>query len=152
MTTTIRIPVPPASNKLWVPVRTGRGARLVKRKPYTAWLESVRPMIAVAWPHPPVEPWVVTEVTIVAGIAWRRDLDSVLKATLDALEGSVLSDDRYVGGLIVKRSGRPEDAGVVEVTVRIMDDEEVLPLLPKRLPATAKRWREPRKAARRRTA
>lgn len=97
--------MPPSTNNLYV----NFGRRRVRSEKYNGWLNSCQ---ALFWVEkltvmPPKTPY---EVFISAKIPRSRDLDNLVKPTLDALVRSgFVPDDKYVDCVTIRR--RPNNWG-----------------------------------------
>ena len=82
------LPVPPSANR----VHTLRGNRPYRSKEYRTWLKSLPLQFQPVLPaKTPIEVW------IEANISRNRDLDNVVKPTLDGLQQyGIIPDDRWV--------------------------------------------------------
>ena len=88
----ILLPVPPSANELWRPA----GKRFIRTKKYEKWLE-VAAFHFIELDDYSLPPKVPYEIRIQAAINRRRDLDNIIKPTLDLLQKvTAISDDRYV--------------------------------------------------------
>jgi len=112
----IAIPVlPPSANSLFLNVARGRR---VKTAAYREWLSDAEVGIRCAarearWKAP--APKVPLHVAMVVHLDFRRDLDNVIKPTLDVLcRAGVIADDRWVHHIEAQRipppSGRTKQA------------------------------------------
>lgn len=121
----LTLPIPPVVNKLWVPVRTSTGARMVKRAASEAWAAEAK--------------WTVASQRAGACIADRfaalivvpetpADIDARIKPILDACQhGGAIANDKHCRSLRVEI-----DEGMESGIVRV----ELTPLPPsQRAPA-----------------
>jgi len=105
----IAIPVlPPSANSLFLNVQRGRR---IKTKAYREWLSEAEVGIRCAarearWKAP--APKVPLHVAMVVHLDFRRDLDNVIKPTLDVLcRAGVIADDRWVHHIEAQRIPPP---------------------------------------------
>lgn len=103
-TLTVTLPgLPPSTNKLYTRTRGG-GQRLSDAA--TAWKETVwfaviQEAARVGFALPPKTPWVLTVTAYVP--RWNRDLDNLLKLTIDGICVGLDCDDRYLACLLALR-------------------------------------------------
>lgn len=119
---TCTLPVPPSVNQLWRVVRTRRGTQsVILSRQYRAWLDRALLFLRCNMDRAKVYP-VRVVVTVRRGDGWRRgrDLDNLLKATLDALKKSHrIEDDSedYVSECTVRLGPDADDEACVEVSI-----------------------------------
>ena len=111
------LPEPPSVNAIWKPV----GTRFVLSAKYRAWIEEASTyMLAQPRPHDALTGRIHVSVTCASGPG-RKDVDNMLKATLDLLESAgVLANDRDVQDLRIRRM-HYQRTGTVGVTVQALD-------------------------------
>lgn len=97
---TVKLPVPPSTNALFVTFNNGRGIERAKTKLYKAWIEAAAWELNTQRPQP-IKGRVDLEIWVPRNN--RRDLDNHLKALLDLLVGhSLIEDDRKVEALSIQ--------------------------------------------------
>jgi Holliday junction resolvase RusA-like endonuclease len=97
---TVRLPVPPSTNELFVTFRQRGGIERAKTKTYKAWIEAAGWALNVQRPQP-IKGHVSLDISV--PLNRRRDLDNHLKALLDLLVGhSLIEDDRKVDDLRIQ--------------------------------------------------
>ena len=100
---TIRLPLPPSANNMFVNTNNGRA----KSREYKAWLENARWEILTKWraAGKPLCPVVPMALTIRLGIDGRgRDASNCIKAIEDALVRELpIPDDRWNDRILVLR-------------------------------------------------
>lgn len=101
----LSIPVPPSTNNLFVARRDGKGR--AKTSSYEAWIGAAGK-------------WILTQkrrlidgpvrVEIMAPVNRKRDIDNIIKPTLDLLSKimGIIQDDRYVDDLRIVRVAKGE--------------------------------------------
>lgn len=110
--TTLRLPVPPSTNNLYV--NAGKKGR-VKSKPYKAWLEATGWELKIQ--RPPMLPR-KARLRVSCPRNNRRDLSNHLKAIEDLLvEHRIISDDRHVEHIEIYWHDGEQDSGHVFVEV-----------------------------------
>jgi Holliday junction resolvase RusA-like endonuclease len=108
----VKLTLPPSTNNLYA----NYGNRRRKTSQYRSWLEEA------GWclkPCPPMDDRQEWYISIVAIVTRRRDLDNIIKPTVDALvKSGKAPDDRWLDNIVVerklKRLGGPGD--IMEVT------------------------------------
>ena len=105
----VTLPWPPSVNRYWRPWR----GRMVISKEGRAYRNAVAVICAKFEQFSP-DTRLRVEIKAYPPDRRRRDLDNILKAILDALEGHVYPDDSQVDDLRVVRHNRTDD-GAVEV-------------------------------------
>ena len=91
------LPLPPTVNKLWVPVATRRGARMVKRTASQDWADGA--------------------MRLVASQAPTRIDGGRIKPLLDALQaGGAIRNDKYCRSLHVEIDDSREGTALIELT------------------------------------
>lgn len=109
---TIELPYPPSANRYWRSI--GRGRVLVSEEG-----RRFRSLVAAEWlahpeRHPPLEGRVGVRLAIYVPDNRRRDVDNVLKPTLDALtHAGVWVDDSQVDDLHIRRGHLVEGGALV---------------------------------------
>ena len=94
---TIRLPVPPSTNALFVTFNNRHGIERAKTKEYKAWIEAAGWALNAQRPQP-IKGRIYIKISVPRNN--RRDLDNHLKAILDLLVGhSLIEDDRKVDDL-----------------------------------------------------
>lgn len=119
---TILLPLPPTANKLWAPVRTASGARLVKREPYRDWSAMAKRDVEAQRAGQTIAGAFAATILLPDDGPW--DLDNLIKPLLDACQhgGAVLNDklcrrlfvdadDTRVGIALVELSPLPPTGG-----------------------------------------
>jgi len=97
MTFTVRLPVPPSTNALFVTFKQRGGIERAKTKTYKAWIEAAGWAINTQRPQP-IKGRVQMRIRVPRNN--RRDLDNHLKALLDLCVGhSLIEDDRKIEDL-----------------------------------------------------
>lgn len=108
---TVRLPVPPSTNALFVAFKQRGGIERAKTKEYKAWITAAGLMLNVQRPKPikgRVQLWIHVPRNN------RRDLDNHLKALLDLLVGhSLIEDDRKVETLYIAWDDKFTDVSVM---------------------------------------
>lgn len=117
------LPVPPSTNNLYV---NGRGGRRFKSPRYKAWLkECALHFRTLKYYHcfdkkDKAKRCIILDVPI----NYQRDLDNVIKPTLDALKQSaMIPDDRWVNEIHAYRATPPYNEGGERMAVRILKEE-----------------------------
>lgn len=109
---TVRVPVPPSANVLFVTFRDRGGIRRARTREYQAWANAAGFMVKVQRPNRVAGK---VDVRILVPVNNRRDLSNHIKALEDLLVGmALIDDDRHVRSLDVKWHDQ-EDC-LVEVT------------------------------------
>ena len=111
----IVLPVPPSANRLHV--RRSRG-KYARRTEYETWRKEAGLLLnqAVAKQGGPLPAKSPLAVSICADIGRHRDLDNIIKPTLDLLQGAAIDDDRWIDIHAVQRDLRHRD-GKMTVSV-----------------------------------
>jgi Holliday junction resolvase RusA-like endonuclease len=113
MTFTVRLPVPPSTNALFVTFKQRGGIERAKTKEYKAWIEAAGWALNVQRPQP-IKGRVTVRIAVPKNN--RRDLDNHLKAVLDLLVGhSLIEDDRKIDNLQIWWHAQPEPEAHVTV-------------------------------------
>ena len=95
----IMLPVPPSANRMYKPSVN----RQIKTNQYKNWLNEAA-TLAGAWITTTFPERTPLEVEIYANISYRRDLDNLIKPTLDMLQfAGIIHDDRYIDSIRMKR-------------------------------------------------
>lgn len=109
----IFLPLPPTGNKLWVPVRTRTGAKMVKRTASQEWADVAKRLVAsqVAVPLPDYfSALIVLPET-------RADIDGRIKPILDACQaGGAIVNDRFCRSLRVEIDESREHTALIVLT------------------------------------
>ena len=96
----LTLPIAPFVNKGWAPVRTRRGARVVKRTAAQDWADEARWRVAQqrAGASIPAE-----FSAVIIFPETRADIDARIKATLDACQaGGAVTNDKHCRRLLVE--------------------------------------------------
>ena len=95
------LPLPPSANRRQTIARGGR--RLVKTTAYREWLDEGQ--LVYAYSDIPKETLEgSSRVYMLANIDRRRDLDNLLKCSLDGLQGwGAIKDDRWIDTILLRR-------------------------------------------------
>lgn len=89
----IEIPFPPSMNRLW---RATKGGSIYRSPEYVKWKEGARWAIAAQCRSARINGPFKLTMLVVPPDKRHRDLDNLLKASLDALAGAgVIANDRY---------------------------------------------------------
>lgn len=112
--TVLELPIPPSTNKLF---RNVPGVGRVKTSEYVRWSKSALMTMVVQKPKP-VKGSVRVEITC-RRVSRRRDIDNIIKPTLDILvRGGLIEDDRHVISVTAEWVDRPPGRlGEVEVQI-----------------------------------
>jgi Holliday junction resolvase RusA-like endonuclease len=111
-TTTIVLPLPPTTNKLWAPVRTRTGARMVKRAASADWAAQARRLVAQQSPAMIAGPFRAV-ILLPEG---RFDIDGPIKSLLDACQaGGAIKNDKHCRSLHVDFDASREGTALVEL-------------------------------------
>ena len=97
------LPLPPTDNRLRMPVRFGKGSRLVLTKDYRAWKEDLE-ITWLQWagenrrfrPHKGSSKKFLLFQYQIFLPSWQSDAQNYEKALRDGLEGYLFENDRYV--------------------------------------------------------
>ena len=112
------LPAPPSANQMYKIV----SRKLVKTHRYVLWCNSVGYLLRARFREMPHK--TPLRVEIRAAVSRRRDIDNLIKPTLDALQAcGVIKDDRWVDSIVMNRvtdSGRLAD-GEVELFVGLLN-------------------------------
>ena len=114
----LKLPVPPSANNLFKNV-PGQGRKPTKA--YTKWQSDCRYYVKMREPD---EKGMIYRVQIVANIDRKRDIDNIIKPTLDLLKKlGHIYDDRYVDSVHIDRGrwlgiGQPMDKSFMKVLVQ----------------------------------
>ena len=113
------LPAPPSANAMYIIVNGKR----VKSKRYVYWRSSVGYLLLARFRQMPHK--TPLRVELRAAVSRRRDIDNLIKPTLDALQAcGVIHDDRWVDSIIMSRvtgSGRLAD-GDIELFVGLLNN------------------------------
>jgi Holliday junction resolvase RusA-like endonuclease len=111
---TIFLPIPPSVNKVWVPVRTRLGAKIIKRAASREWATLAQH--EVLYQRQGVQISVPFEATICLP-KFKGDVDNRVKQILDACQsGGAIKNDSLCQRLIVERDNDRE--GNAEISLR----------------------------------
>lgn len=93
----IILPVPPTTNKLWAPVATRKGAKMVARDTYADWKAMAKREVEVQRDGAALDGAFRAAILMPAG---RYDADNLIKPTLDACQagGAIRNDKHCIGG------------------------------------------------------
>ena len=112
------LPAPPSANAMYKIVNRKR----VKTKRYARWKVSVGYLLLARFRQMPHK--TPLRVELRAAVSHHRDLDNLIKPTLDALQAcGVIHDDRWVDSIVMNRvtgSGRLAD-GDIELFVGLLN-------------------------------
>ena len=93
------LPAPPSANAMYIIVNGKR----VKSKRYVYWRSSVGYLLRARFRQMPHK--TPLRVELRAAVSRRRDIDNLIKPTLDALQAcGVIKDDRWVDSIIMNRA------------------------------------------------
>ena len=93
------LPVPPSANRMYVPSVN----RQIKTNQYKNWLNEAS-TIATRWQVESLPPKTPIKVELYANISRRRDLDNLIKPTLDMLQfAGIIQDDRHIDKIRMAR-------------------------------------------------
>jgi len=107
------LPLPPSVNKVWQPVSTRKGARMIKRAASRDWANAARwEVLAQRLGQQIDQPF---EAIIVLP-KFRGDVDNRVKQILDACQaGGAVTNDKYCHRLVIERDDTRE--GNVEINL-----------------------------------
>lgn len=109
----IVLTLPPTGNKLWAPVRTRRGAAMVKRAASADWAAAAARDVARQAPRTipgPFHAAIFLPVT-------RADIDGRIKPILDALQaGGAIANDRHCTRLLVELDASRQGTALIHLT------------------------------------
>ena len=110
----VLLPVPPSTNNLFF---NGRGGRRHKTPRYKAWLkECSQHFLTLGYHRYDKKDKTKQCVILDVPINYQRDLDNVIKPTLDALkQSSVIPDDRWVNEIHAYRTRGSEEKMMVYI-------------------------------------
>jgi Holliday junction resolvase RusA-like endonuclease len=112
---TILLPLPPTANKLWVPVRTAGGAKMVKRKSYEDWSAMAKREVAQQRAGAAISG--AFHAAILLPDDGPFDLDNMVKPLLDACQrGGAISNDKLCRRLWVDADDTRTGTALVELT------------------------------------
>lgn len=91
------LPLPPTTNKIWAPVRTRGGAKMVKREAYADWSAMAAREVQAQRNGASINGPFRASLLLPEG---RHDGDNLIKPLLDACQhGGAISNDRHcIGG------------------------------------------------------
>lgn len=97
MPITIVLPIPPTTNKLWAPVRTKRGAKMVTRAVYADWKAMAKREVETQRGDGSITGSFRAAILVPEGA---YDADNLIKPALDACQagGAIRNDKHCVGG------------------------------------------------------
>ena len=99
--TMIVLTVPPSANRMYRPAHK---KHMVKSTEYKRWLDDSS-TLAGGWINERMATQTPIVVEIYANINRQRDLDNLIKPTLDMLQyADIVPDDRYIDGIVAKRT------------------------------------------------
>ena len=99
MGTSVILPAPPSANAMYIVVNGKR----VKSKRYVHWRCSVGYLLLSRFGELPHKTPIRVEMR--AAVSRHRDIDNLIKPTLDALQAcGVIQDDRWVDSIICNRA------------------------------------------------
>lgn len=107
------LPLPPSANALYIQ----RGRRRVPTSEYQRWRRSAGLIVrAASGPDDIIPPRTPIRVVIAASASRRRDLDNIIKPSVDMLQkAGIIADDRMVDRIEALRT--PGSRGTMTVTV-----------------------------------
>jgi len=93
----IILPVPPTTNKLWAPVATRKGAKMVARDTYADWKAMAKREVEVQRDGAALDGAFRAAILMPAGA---YDADNLIKPALDACQagGAIVNDKFCLGG------------------------------------------------------
>ena len=92
----IVLPVPPTTNKLWAPVRTRNGARIVARTAYSDWKAMAKREVEAQREGAAITGEFRAAILAPEGA---YDADNLIKPTLDACQaGGAIKNDKHCRG------------------------------------------------------
>ncbi len=96
----ITLHIAPVVNKAWAPVRTAKGARLVKRSAAAEWAAEAKWMVLNQRAGQAIDgPFAATIIVPDT----RADIDARIKATLDACQhGGAITNDKHCRRMLVE--------------------------------------------------
>ena len=109
---------PPSVNNYWERSRHG-GMRLTDEA--RTYKKLIKWMLVAKKLGKPLEGRISAKLTVYPPDRRRRDLDNVLKAVLDAMEGAVYIDDSQIDVLVIER-GRVIKDGKVTVDIEVINE------------------------------
>lgn len=115
MTITLVLPLPPTTNKLWVPVRTAGGAKMVKRKSYADWSAMAKREVAQQRGSATMAEPCSIAILLPDDGPW--DLDNLVKPLLDACQaGGAITNDKLCRRLWVDCDDTRIGSALVEIS------------------------------------
>lgn len=111
---------PPSGNNLRIPVRVGRGLRLIDAPEYRTWKDETALDLLVQRPgkRVTITGRIALEIEMRAPDLRRRDISNIIKASEDAIvRAGVIADDSQIDDLHVTR-GPLEKDGILLLTIR----------------------------------
>lgn len=107
------LPLPPSTNKLWAPVRTTRGAKMVKRGAYADWCALAKREVQAQRGTAAITGDFRVAILLPEG---RHDGDNFIKPLLDACQaGGAISNDRHCRGGSWDLDDTREGTALVEI-------------------------------------
>lgn len=115
MTITLVLPLPPTTNKLWVPVRTAGGAKMVKRKAYADWSAMAQREVAQQRAGASFDAPFHAAILLPDDGPW--DLDNLVKPLLDACQaGGAIKNDKLCRRLWVDCDDTRTGTALIELS------------------------------------
>lgn len=112
---TLVLPLPPTTNRLWVPVRTPAGAKMVKRKSYADW--SAMAAREVAAQRAGAEIAAPFSAAILLPDDGAFDLDNMVKPLMDACQaGGAIANDKMMRRLVVDADDTRAGTALIELS------------------------------------
>jgi Holliday junction resolvase RusA-like endonuclease len=109
----IVLPLPPTGNKLWAPVRTRAGAKMVKRAASSDWAAEAKRLVRNAAPAPLPDYF----HALIVLPETRADIDGRIKPILDACQaGGAIVNDRFCRSLHVEIDESREHTALIVLT------------------------------------
>lgn len=93
----IILPIPPTTNKLWAPVATRKGAKMVARDTYADWKAMAKREVETQRDGAAIAGAFRAAILMPEG---RHDADNLIKPALDACQagGAIKNDKHCIGG------------------------------------------------------
>lgn len=119
-----RLPYPPSVNSVWIPIAKGKN---VLSDPVRKYREAAAAQVMVQQ-VPRWDRGIRGRLSCMIQVTppmkqRRRDLDNLMKATLDALQhAGVIEDDEHIDSLIIFR-GPPAGLGELRVTIATLEED-----------------------------
>ena len=116
--TMVVLSVPPSANRMYRPAYQ---KHMVKSKEYKRWLDDSA-TLAGGWLNERLAVQTPLKVEIYANITRQRDLDNLIKPTLDMLQyADIVADDRYIDGIVAKRTDAV-DRNMMLIGIEYLDE------------------------------